>query len=206
MGEQHGSFASSELVAEARAFKNTIRNQLKKQRLKANKAKRGVAALRAALDGGTDVSALEVAIQAAEHLVDETTSELGTLLSAARGRLQFARLEQIAAQKNASLETAEEEFVALALSHNGARADPDRSPGSMAVEPPHGSVCPITDELMLDPVMCSDGHSCERLSIEHWLREHNTSPLTGAELEHTHLVANHALRKMIQEWKELHSI
>ena len=155
--EKHGSFASLELVAEARTFKNTIRNQLKKKRLKANKAKRSETALQAALDGGTDVAALEGAIQAAEHLVDETTSDLGSLLSVARDRLQFARLEQISAQKAASLETAEKEFVALALSHDGACAEPDMSSGSMTVEPPHGSVCPITDELMLDPVICSDG-------------------------------------------------
>ena len=55
-------------------------------------------------------------------------------------------------------------------------------------EPPDGLVCPITDELMLDPVLCADGHSYERASIREWLENHDTSPLTGVSLEHKLLV------------------
>ena len=66
--------------------------------------------------------------------------------------------------------------------------------------PPDGLECPITDELMHDPVMCADGHSYERASIAQWLQDHDTSPLTGAVLEHKHLIPNHALRKVITEW------
>ena len=44
--------------------------------------------------------------------------ELMELLCAARERLQVVRLEQIATQKQASIEAMEEEFVALALSQN----------------------------------------------------------------------------------------
>ena len=35
-------------------------------------------------------------------------------------------------------------------------------------EPPDELVCPITQELMQDPVMCADGESYERNAIEAW--------------------------------------
>ena len=36
--------------------------------------------------------------------------------------------------------------------------------------------CPITRELMRDPVIAADGHTYDREAIEMWLRNHNTSP------------------------------
>jgi len=45
-------------------------------------------------------------------------------------------------------------------------------------------LCPITAELMLDPVFTADGQTYERGAIERWLEEHDTSPLTGEPLEH----------------------
>ena len=35
---------------------------------------------------------------------------------------------------------------------------------------------------MVDPVICADGHSYERASIERWLAAHGTSPLTSNHL------------------------
>lgn len=75
-----------------------------------------------------------------------------------------------------------------------------RGTGAGELEPPDGSICPITDEIMEDPVICCDGHSYDRNGIEQWLATHTTSPLTGAELESKQVVPNHALRKVIQEW------
>ena len=54
---------------------------------------------------------------------------------------------------------------------------------------------------MLDHVLCADGHSYERASIQEWLENHDTSPLTGMPLEHKLLVPNHALRKVSEEWR-----
>lgn len=36
--------------------------------------------------------------------------------------------------------------------------------------------CPITRELMRDPVIAADGHTYDREAIEMWLRNHDTSP------------------------------
>lgn len=61
------------------------------------------------------------------------------------------------------------------------------------------AVCPITQEIMEDPVVCADGHSYERAAIEKWLQARQTSPCTNAPLPHKNLVPNHALRNLIAE-------
>ena len=49
--------------------------------------------------------------------------------------------------------------------------------------------------------MSSVGHAYERTAIERWLATKSTSPLTGGELEHSILVPNHMLRRMIRDWE-----
>ncbi|EKX31196.1 hypothetical protein GUITHDRAFT_83354, partial [Guillardia theta CCMP2712] len=58
--------------------------------------------------------------------------------------------------------------------------------------------CPISMELMSDPVNTCDGHTYERSFIETWLQQHRTSPLTGSRLPRRDLVPNLALRNAIQ--------
>ena len=68
-------------------------------------------------------------------------------------------------------------------------------------DPPADFICPITTEVMSDPVMAADGHAYERTAIERWLATKSTSPLTGGALEHSILVPNHMLRRQIREWQ-----
>ena len=109
--------ACPELLAEARALRNRLRHQHKKKRQKNEKLKAATEALQRAVNCGTDVAALVVAIEAAERMSAAPGSELGGSLDVARERLQYARGEETAAQKVAAIETMEDEFVALALSH-----------------------------------------------------------------------------------------
>ncbi|GAB4814455.1 hypothetical protein N2152v2_001501 [Parachlorella kessleri] len=44
-------------------------------------------------------------------------------------------------------------------------------------------VCPITHEIMQDPVVAADGYSYDRHAIEAWLATRSTSPMTNEELE-----------------------
>ena len=46
-------------------------------------------------------------------------------------------------------------------------------------EAPPSFYCPISRELMVDPVTLADGHSYEREQIVRWLATHNTSPKTA---------------------------
>ena len=62
--------------------------------------------------------------------------------------------------------------------------------------------CPISFELMTDPVIAEDGHSYERSAIEDWFgRGSLTSPKTGEPIG-TNLFPNHNLRKLIEEYQE----
>lgn len=70
--------------------------------------------------------------------------------------------------------------------------------------PPPGFLCPISCELMEDPVCDAAGFSYERKAIEAWLHTHNTDPTTNGELSSKRLVPNRTLRSMILEWKEQH--
>jgi len=72
------------------------------------------------------------------------------------------------------------------------------------VEPPSIFICPITQEVMMDPVFASDGFTYEREAIEGWIANHNTSPMTNLPLPHPHLTANLALRSSVKEWADEH--
>ena len=58
--------------------------------------------------------------------------------------------------------------------------------------------CPISQSIMIDPVICADGHTYERKNIEKWLRDHSTSPNTNEVLPYKQLVPNLSLRNVIQ--------
>ena len=47
---------------------------------------------------------------------------------------------------------------------------------------PDALCCPISMEIMRDPVICADGHTYERAEIESWFANNRTSPKTGAVL------------------------
>ncbi|KAG6478063.1 U-box domain-containing protein 21-like [Zingiber officinale] len=66
--------------------------------------------------------------------------------------------------------------------------------------------CPISLELMKDPVTASTGITYDRQSIETWLElGHATCPVTKQELRSDVLLPNVALTRMIQSWCEAHS-
>jgi len=68
---------------------------------------------------------------------------------------------------------------------------------------PEAYCCPITYEVMKDPVILRDGHTYERESIATWFGNgHNTSPLTGKRLPSRQLIPNVTLKKAIDEWRE----
>ena len=73
-------------------------------------------------------------------------------------------------------------------------------PGQAPRQAPSQFICPITHEIMTDPVTTADGHAYERAAIEQWLRTNDTSPLTGARLPNRNLVTVHPLRQLIAEF------
>ena len=61
--------------------------------------------------------------------------------------------------------------------------------------------CPISQEIMTDPVTTADGHTYERREIFRWLCAHTTSPLTGAPLPNRALTPAIALRQLILDFE-----
>lgn len=66
---------------------------------------------------------------------------------------------------------------------------------------PNQFLCPISLDLMKDPVTLSSGITYDRESIETWLEGGNfTCPVTNQVLRSFDQIPNHSLRKMIQDW------
>ncbi|MFS8009666.1 putative U box domain, armadillo-like helical, Zinc finger, RING/FYVE/PHD-type [Helianthus anomalus] len=61
--------------------------------------------------------------------------------------------------------------------------------------------CPISLDLMKDPVTLSTGITYDRESIEKWIRDGNqTCPVTNQVLTNFDQIPNHMIRRMIQDW------
>lgn len=77
----------------------------------------------------------------------------------------------------------------------------------MHIEPIYESfVCPLTKQVMCDPVAIENGRTFEREAIEKWFKECKDNgrkpvcPLTFKELRTTDLSPSIALRNTIEEW------
>ncbi|XWS53134.1 hypothetical protein CRYUN_Cryun11dG0131800 [Craigia yunnanensis] len=67
--------------------------------------------------------------------------------------------------------------------------------------------CPISLELMKDPVIVSTGQTYERSCIEKWLEQgHGTCPKTQQTLSSPTLTPNYVLRSLIAQWCEANGI
>ncbi|RDX58012.1 U-box domain-containing protein 43, partial [Mucuna pruriens] len=78
-----------------------------------------------------------------------------------------------------------------------------KSLGSQILEPLQSFYCPITQDVMVDPVEISSGQTFERSAIEKWFAEGNKlCPLTLIPLDTSILRPNKKLKQSIQEWKD----
>ncbi|XP_027345486.1 U-box domain-containing protein 17-like [Abrus precatorius] len=72
---------------------------------------------------------------------------------------------------------------------------------------PKDFCCPISLDLMCDPVTISTGQTYERRLISRWMEDgHCTCPKTGQLLVHNRLVPNRALRNLIMQFCTAHEI
>jgi hypothetical protein len=65
---------------------------------------------------------------------------------------------------------------------------------------PDHFLCPISLEIIKEPVICSDGITYEKKQIARWFRNHNTSPKTNVELLNKSLIPNYALKSGIGKY------
>ncbi|XP_021717745.1 U-box domain-containing protein 44-like [Chenopodium quinoa] len=100
----------------------------------------------------------------------------------------------------------------MAGSSGGSRDFDNQSDDSSPVEKLHVEpifspfVCPLTKQVMRDPVTIENGNTFEREAIEKWFRECKETgkkpmcPLTSENLKSTYLNPSIALRNTIEEW------
>lgn len=70
---------------------------------------------------------------------------------------------------------------------------------------PAAFLCPITQSVFVEPVVCSGGHSFERSAILQWLEEKEVHPLTRQPMQESDLKPNRHLKQAIQELKPFFS-
>ncbi|GJM92177.1 hypothetical protein PR202_ga08614 [Eleusine coracana subsp. coracana] len=69
--------------------------------------------------------------------------------------------------------------------------------------PPEELRCPISLQLMYDPVIISSGQTYERVCIEKWFNDgHSTCPKTQQQLAHLSLTPNYCVKALIASWCE----
>eukprot|EP00210_Caulerpa_lentillifera_P006947 g6642.t1 len=59
--------------------------------------------------------------------------------------------------------------------------------------------CPITFEVMKDPVIAADGHTYERRAIEQWLRQKKESPVTRQPISSNLLTPNLVIKHVVNQ-------
>ena len=115
-----------------------------------------------------------------------------------------------ATKKEAALKDAEDsmEKAAVQLQHDKERIEKQKKQieklrGVIAArtKPPR-IICPISQDIMVNPVVAADGHTYGRAQIEEWLQKKKTSPMTGADLGDTTLRENIIVRGMVQDFIE----
>jgi len=95
------------------------------------------------------------------------------------------------------------------------RRAPDGGDGADGAEPssaadgpspliPTEFICPISRELMRDPVVAADGRTYERECIELWLLDHDVSPMYNQRMAHRLVVPNTNLRILMTDFFEKH--
>ncbi|KAG2702694.1 hypothetical protein I3843_06G094700 [Carya illinoinensis] len=73
--------------------------------------------------------------------------------------------------------------------------------------PPEELRCPISLQLMYDPVVIASGQTYERICIEKWIGDgHNTCPKTQQKLSHLSLTPNYCVKGLIASWCEQNGV
>ena len=57
--------------------------------------------------------------------------------------------------------------------------------------------CPITGDVMKEPVIFPDGYTYEKSAIEDWIKVHHSSPYTRQRMEADQGIPNRALKDQI---------
>ena len=83
---------------------------------------------------------------------------------------------------------------------NAARMRLEEKKKPPTVEPPIEFICPLTLDVMINPVRTATGHVYEHDEIKRWLRTNTRDPITNLELPTRRVTADELLRAAIEAW------
>lgn len=69
------------------------------------------------------------------------------------------------------------------------------------VDIPDNFICPLTLEIIREPVLSKYGHTFEKSAIVEWLASEETCPLTRRPLNLRGIIVHHKLRQEIADWR-----
>ncbi|KAI3419492.1 RING-type E3 ubiquitin transferase [Psidium guajava] len=158
-------------------------------------------ALRDPLDYEEEISKLEAEVQRQAGtgglIVVSNINNLISLVSHAKS-LIFSSNEEIEKVKGSS---AQDSLTALR------NFDISSSSQMILTNVPDEFRCPISLDLMRDPVIVSSGHTYDRTSIAQWINSgHHTCPKSGQRLIHMALIPNYALKSLVHQWCQENNI
>ncbi|XP_074307885.1 U-box domain-containing protein 9-like [Silene latifolia] len=91
--------------------------------------------------------------------------------------------------------------------NNNHNKNPSLSSSFDHLDVPDEFRCPISREIMKDPVVLATGQTYDRPFIYKWLKDgHRTCPQTQQVLSHTVLTPNHLVQELIAQWCKDHGI
>lgn len=74
----------------------------------------------------------------------------------------------------------------------------DANPNSVPDDRYDKYLCPITGDIMADPVIAPDGYTYERKAITDWLARSGVSPMTRQPMSANNLIVNRLVKDEIE--------
>ncbi|KAL4638677.1 hypothetical protein ACB092_03G163200 [Castanea dentata] len=91
--------------------------------------------------------------------------------------------------------------------HSSFNFKPNNKRSGQMIHPPEELRCPISLQLMYDPVIIASGQTYERICIEKWFSDgHSTCPKTQQKLSHLSLTPNYCVKGLIASWCEQNGV
>ncbi|KAL5977062.1 hypothetical protein ACLOJK_021404 [Asimina triloba] len=123
--------------------------------------------------------------------------------------LEIVALEKVKADQNRNPDEVEriENMIALVTHMHDSLMKMKQSQTVNGLSIPPDFCCPLSLELMADPVIVASGQTYERAFIRNWLDQGLTvCPKTLQNLSHTTLIPNYTVKALIENWCEINNI
>ncbi|KAF5752857.1 hypothetical protein HS088_TW01G00775 [Tripterygium wilfordii] len=145
---------------------------------------------------------LEVLVKIAENL--SLSSNLETLIEAAALEKLKENAEQIEKTSDAEII---DQMIGLVTRMHDRLVTIKQSQSCSPVPIPADFCCPLSLELMTDPVILASGQTYERAFIKNWIDLGLTvCPKTWQTLAHTNLIPNYTVKALIANWCESNNV